>query len=1262
MAKQIIDGCTAATHIAYALSDVATIYPITPIASMGETAQKWGMQGRKNYMGMPMRVAEMESELGAAGATHGALAAGSLATTFTNSQGLMLMLPNMYKMAGNLVPAVFHVGARTLATHALSIFGDHSDVMATRASGFTYLSSASVQETMDLALVAHLAAIEGGLPVCHFFDGWRISNQMDTIELIDYNTIFSLVNWQKIHEFRSNALNPEHPSLRGSAQNADVFFQNAEAANSRYAAFPAIIQEMMNKVATVTNRQYHLFDYFGAADPEIVIIAMGSSCEVIELTINELNKQGYKTGLVKVRLYRPWSGDDLLRAIPESAKVVVTLDRTKEAGAEGEPLFKDVATAAMTGGRNFRMMGGRYGLASKEFNPAMVKAICDEASKPSPKRFFTVGITDDVTHLSLPVDYTFCLPSPGTAQAIFYGIGSDGTVGATKQAARIIGNSDNLYAQAYFQYSAKKSGGYTISELRFSANPIKADYGIENADYVGCNKATYVSRFSLLNKLKPGGIFVLNCPWSNVELADRLPAAMRKELADKKIRFYTINAQAIAESAGLGNRVNMIMETVFFHLIGVIPFDTAMQKLRQEITSSYMHEGADIVNKNLHAVDMAVQALRPIAIPQQWSTTPQTSENSASSAINGQKGLPSTTDFFNNISRRCLHLEGNSLPVSVFTPDGRMPMGTTAFEKRRIAVSIPRWNPDKCVECTECSLVCAHAAIRPYLLDSNEMAKAPSSLLTRPGEGAEPLKHMRYRIQVYPEDCTGCSSCAVICPGHALSMTPIAEELPLQLPLLEFVEKNVSVKNDLIPRFTVNGSQFNQPLLQFSGACAGCGETPYVKLLTQLFGERMIIANATGCSSVWGANYPSNAYCVRNTDRRGPAWGNSLFEDNAEYGYGMAVSCRQRRNELANAMQNAIKSGKTPKPLCEAMELWLSASEIPEASEVAGKKIIELINATPQSQITDEMTLILHNADMLGKKSIWAIGGDGWAYDIGFAGLDHVLASGEDINILVLDTECYSNTGGQTSKATPLGAVTKYSTNGKRTFKKDLGRMMMTYGTVYVASVALGANYQQTIDALREAEAYPGPSIVIAYCPCINHGIRAGMGNSIVEERKAVEAGYWPIYRYNPLLAAHNLSPYISDTVAAENKRSVNGLPATGSPTIAESSDQTAAGEGAWMNVNDETTPLTVDYPAQAHTSANLPQQPTPQKNNQANNTNSYEATLFPPQRLFEFLDGEDRYADIRLVAPQSADRLRATLSARTQLLHQILSGLTHVI
>lgn len=1256
MAKQIMDGCTAAAHIAFALSDVATIYPITPVASMGETAQKWGMQGRRNYMGVPMRVEELESELGAAGATHGALAAGSLATTFTNSQGLMLMVSNMYKMAGNMVPAVFHVGTRSLATHALSIFGDHSDIMATRATGFAFLGSASVQETMDLALVAHLAAVEGSLPVCHFFDGWRTSNQMATIDVIDYESIWPLLNWDRIHEFRSRALNPVHPSLRGSAQNPDVYFQNAEAANTAYNAFPAIVQGVMDKVAAVTGRHYHLFDYAGAPDADVVAVSMGSSCEVIGQTVEWLNAHGYKVGQVKVRLFRPFSGANLMEVIPKSVKTVIVLDRTREAGAEGEPLFKDVATAAMIAGRgDLRVIGGRYGLSSKDFTPAMVKAVFDEGLRAACRRFFTVGINDDVTHLSLDFDADFTLPADGMSQAVFYGMGSDGTVGATKQAAGIIGNAEGLYAQAYFSYSAKKSGGYTISELRFARTPIAAEYGICDADYVACNKDTYVTRFKVADRLRHGGRFVLNCAWSDNELSQKLPASLRKALADKSAEFYVIDAQAIAREVGLGVRVNMIMETVFFKLSGVMDFAAAVTALKKEISSAYMHEGADVVEKNLKAVDMAAGALRKVQVPAQWGEASQKSACGVNT-FSQQVGMLPTHDFFRNVAEPCNRLEGGMLPVSAFTPDGRMPMGTTAFEKRCIAIDVPMWDFEKCVECTECSLVCSHAAIRPFLLDASEMAKAPDSLTTRQGEGAEALKPLRYRIQVYPEDCTGCGSCATVCPGHALTMMPAAEQIASQMPLLDFVQRNVTVKDRILPRFTINGSQFNQPLLQFSGACAGCGETPYVKLLTQLFGERMIIANATGCSSIWGANYPSNAYCVRDSDGRGPAWGNSLFEDNAEYGYGMAVSCRQRRQALAAAMKRAIGSGALSDGMRHAMQKWLDVSGIPEQSDAAGDALVRLIEAVEPAGRSAEMNAILHNADMLGKKSVWAIGGDGWAYDIGFAGLDHVLASGEDINILVMDTECYSNTGGQTSKATPLGAVTKYSPYGKRTFKKDLGRMMMTYGTVYVASVALGANYQQTIDALREAEAYPGPSVVMAYCPCINHGIRAGMGDSIVEERKAVECGYWPIYRFNPLLAAQRLSPYIADAVAGEQGGGAYGsLPAVGSPSGVEHDGMAAAGEGLWIKVSDEAHTLTVDYPivaaADALSSANV----QPESLSEA-------AALFPPERLNAFLDGEDRYADIRLVAPLSAQRLRSALSTRTQLLHTLLKSLERMM
>lgn len=1225
--KQIMDGCTAATHVAFALSDVATIYPITPVASMGETAQKWGMQGRKNYMGMPMSVKEMESELGAAGATHGAAAAGALATTFTNSQGLMLMISNMYKIAGNRLPVVFHVGARSLATHALSIFGDHQDVMATRATGFAFLCSTSVQEVMDLATVAHLAALEGSTPVCHFFDGWRTSNEMSTIDVIPYNDLFGLIDRKKVQAFRARALNPEHPVLRGSAQNPDVYFQNAEAQNPFYDRFPAIVQEKMDALAAVTGRQYHLFDYHGAADATTVVIAMGSSCKVAELTVDYLNSQGYKAGVVTVHLFRPFSPEALIKAIPPTVRTVVTLDRTKEPGADGEPLYKDVATALLTYGPGHftsslpRIMGGRYGLSSKDFTPAMVKAILDEAAKPAPRRFFTVGITDDVTKLSLDVDSSFMLPVEGVTSAIFYGFGSDGTVGATRQAASIIGDTEGMFAQAYFSYSAKKSGGYTISQLRFSKSPVEEEFGIEEADYVACHKSAYVDRFHMLTHLKHGGVFVLNCPWKPEELADRLPAAMLRELAARRPQFYIINAEEIAHQVGLGNRINTIMETVFMKLTGAIDFDKAISQLKSQITKAYMHEGGEVVAANLQAIDRAIGALVKVEIPDSWadahdSAALDSAESVEVRATSFLSPLPAGDSplekFVREISAPCLQLRGDSLPVSLFKADGRMPMGTTAFERRRIAYRVPQWDPDKCVECTECSFVCPHAAIRPFLLTDAQLHEAPAGTLTRPASEAK-LKGLHFRIQTYPEDCTGCSSCATICPGHALTMVPMAPQADAQRPLLRYCREKVGENGSVLPRFTINGSQFQKPLLEFSGACAGCGETPYIKLLTQLFGERMIIANATGCSSVWGANYPSNAYCTR-PDGRGAAWGNSLFEDNAEYGYGMAVSCRQRREGLLAAARQIAGASGASTDLKQAAQSWIDAFHAPEKSRETGIALVAEIRKHPAPEGLDQsFKTITDNADLLGKPSVWAIGGDGWAYDIGFAGLDHVLASGENINLLVMDTECYSNTGGQTSKATPLSAVTKYSPDGKRTFKKDLGRMMMSYGTVYVASIALGANMQQAIDAMREAEAYPGPSLIICYCPCINHGIRAGMGSAMIEERRAVATGYWQLYRYNPLMAANGLDPYILDSLDPSVK--INDLPYHGTPSAAETTDDLDASEGPGIRVADEKAKLTVDYDRPDIAS------------------------------LDAFLDGEDRYADLRIVAPDKVAALRKALA-----------------
>lgn len=1163
--KKIVDGCTAATYSAYAFSEVATIYPITPIASMGETADKWNVAGVKNLLGSPMQVKEMESELGAAGATHGALAAGALATTFTASQGLMLMIPNMYKISGELLPGVFHVGCRSLATQALSIFGDHQDVMACRATGFAMLASASVQETHDLAIVSHLAALEGSVPVLHFFDGWRTSNEMSTIEMLPYEEMLPLVPHDKIKAFRRRAMNPEHPDLRGSAQNSDVYFQNREAANRFYNAFPAIVQEQMDKVAPVLGRSYHLFDYVGAADAERIIISMGSSCDVVEETVNYLNGLGEKVGLVKVRLYRPFSAEHLLASIPQSVKAIAVLDRTKEPGSEGEPLYLDVATALFKAKRNITLIGGRYGLSSKEFDPSMAARIFEELSKPNPKDGFTIGIDDDVTHTSLEVEnHIYTLP-PKISQAVFYGMGSDGTVGATKMAAKIIGDTENLYAQAYFHYSAKKSGGYTLSELRIGPSPIHSAYGIEDADIVVCNKDTYVRRFDIVKNLKDGGILLLNSAWTAEDMETAFPPELKRKIAEKKIRLFNIDGFKIAAIHGLGVRINTIMLTAYLKLVPVVPFEEAYSQLRELISSTYVHEGNAVVDTNLAAIEDAAAGIQEIKYPASWL-----------SASDFSKPTENVPTYISEIAKPCLDLEGDKLPVSAFTPDGTMPMGTTAYEKRRIALNIPQWDVEKCVECTLCSLVCAHASIRPLLINREEKEDAPADMISKAAE--EPaLKDLQYRIQVYPEDCTGCGSCTVVCPGKALSMQPIDTQIDMQKELLSYAQQHITVKDDLQPRNTISGSQFHEPMLQFSGACAGCGETPYVKLLTQLMGERMLIANATGCSSIWGANFPSNAYCT-NRHGQGPAWGNSLFEDNAEYGFGMAVALAHRRERIVELAGIVANSPETPEELKTALENWLQVKDNKEKSAEMGKMAVEALKKYPTLQVVPEL---LDGYDLFAKKSVWIIGGDGWAYDIGFGGLDHVLAQNVDVNVLVMDTECYSNTGGQTSKATPLGAVMKYASDGKRTFKKDLGRMMMTYGNVYVASVALGANYKQTLDAFLEADAYPGPSIVIAYCPCIEHGIRiqdgvAGMSHSIVEEKKAVLAGYWQLYRFNPL-----------------------------APT---GSNQ-----------------LTVDYAK-------------------------------PDGSMTAFLDGEDRYADLKMVDPKESAVLRPELETRCDDLFDLLT------
>lgn len=1093
----VMDGCTAAAYVAFGLSDVATVYPITPIASMGQTAMLWGKQGKKNIFGAPLVVKEMESELGAAGATHGALCGGALATTFTASQGLMLMIPNMYKMAGELLPAVFHVGTRSLATHALSIFGDHQDVMACRATGFAFLASSNVQATHDLGIVAHLAAVEGRVPVCHFFDGWRTSNQLETIRITDYKDMAAIMPMQAVQDFRNRAMDPQRPDLRGTAQNPDVYFQNAEAANPYYLAMPGIVQKAMDKVAALTGRQYHLFDYVGAPDARVVLVSMGSSGEVIEQTLPALEALGLKVGVVKVRLYRPFDARALMAAIPQSVERLVVLDRTREPGAQGEPLYKDVCTAVMQSGRGLDVLGGRYGLSSKEFNPAMVHAVVLNALAEQPKREFTVGIDDDVTHLSLPPATAPVVPAEGaTLRSVFYGFGSDGMVGATKQLARVMSLECGYWAQAYFTYSAKKSGGYTISELRLGHEPVRAEYEIHSAQYVACSKSEYVNRYDLAERLEAGGTFVLNSQWGTPQLwQQHVPAALLRALAAKKVRVYNIDATAIAAKHNLGSRVNMIMATAYLYLMrSDIDFNKALEALKQLVTTTYAHEGNQVVNDNLAAISETIQQLVAIPVPAGWARLQP-------APVATDRNLP---PFVRDVARKCDRLKGNTIPVSALSPDGVIPPGTTAYEKRRVAINIPHWLPDKCVQCTLCSFVCSHAAIRPFLLTAAQKAQAPAQVVTTPATG-QALKGYQWRIQVYAEDCTGCGSCATVCPGRALEMVPLQQDMDTDIQSLDWVQQNVPYRTDVLPRFDIRGSQLQQPLMEFSGACGGCGETPYVKLLTQLFGERLVIANATGCSSIWGADFPSNPYTV-NHQGHGPAWGNSLFEDNAEYGYGIAVALDSRRRAIMAAVQ-ALQGSALPG--AAQAKAWLE-NPSPDTAQA-------LTRAIGPNPADANSRYIMDNATMLTPKSVWAIGGDGWAYDIGFAGVDHVLARRTNINLLVLDTECYSNTGGQMSKATPLGCVAKYAPQGKRTYKKDLGRMMMTYPDLYVAQISMGANPMQAIKALQEAEAYPGPSVVIAYCPCINHGIRKGMGNAMVEERNAVLSGYWQLYRRNPL-------------------------------------------------------------------------------------------------------------------------------------------------
>ena len=1127
MAKfmKTVDGNTAAAHVAYAFTDVAAIFPITPSSNMAEAVDDWSAQGRKNIFGQKVNVVEMQSEAGAAGAFHGSLQAGALTTTFTASQGLLLMLPNMYKVAGGLLPGVFHVSARALATSALSIFGDHQDVMAARQTGCVLLASGSVQEVADIAPVAHLAAIEGKLPFIHFFDGFRTSHEIQKVELLEYSDYASLLNMEAVKAFRDSALSPNHPVTRGTAQNDDIYFQTREASNKYYNNIVGVVEKYMAKMSELTGRKHGLFNYYGDENAKNIIIAMGSVTETIEETIDYLNAKGGSYGLVKVHLYRPFSNKHLLEAIPASAERICVLDRTKEPGSTGEPLYLDVRNAFFDVENAPMIIGGRYGLGSKDVTPTDIKTVFDNLTSEKPKNNFTLGIVDDVTNTSLEKSESIKIAHPGTVRSKFWGLGSDGTVGANKQAIKIIGDNTDKYAQAYFAYDSKKSGGITMSHLRFGDAPIRSTYLIDEADYIACHNQSYVNQYDLLKGLKEGGVFVLNTIWSQEELEQHLPAKMKKFIADNNINFYTVNATKIAQEIGLGNRINMIMQSAFFKLAAIIPETEAVEYLKDSIKKAYGKKGEKVVNMNFEAVEAGLNALVKIDVPANWSNAEE-----LEMAVDSDE-----PEFIKNILRPMNAQEGNNLPVSAFEglEDGTFPAGTAAYEKRGVAVNVPEWITDNCIQCNQCAYVCPHACIRPVLVNEEEAANAPESFNTKKaiGKGFEGLQ---YRMQVSPMDCTGCGNCADICPAKqkALVMKPLdTQEVEVENWAFAVDTTKVAPKGDIMAPTTVKGSQFRQPLIEFSGACAGCGETPYIKLVTQLFGDRMMIANATGCSSIWGGSAPSTPYTV-NHEGKGPSWSNSLFEDNAEFGYGMMLGVKQMRNKIAETMQTLLTMD-----ICEsakeAFNAWLEAREDGEASKAASEKVLEELAGTcscADEEVKSLLAEIESRKDYLVKRSQWILGGDGWAYDIGYGGLDHVLASGENVNVLVFDTEIYSNTGGQASKSTPVAAMAKFAAAGKRSKKKDLGMMAMSYGNVYVAQVGMGADKNQLMKAIIEAEKHDGPSLIIAYSPCISHGIKEGMGRAQANIEKAVKAGYWHLYRYNPQLKAEGKNPFTLDS------------------------------------------------------------------------------------------------------------------------------------
>ena len=1102
-----MDGNHAAAHASYAFTDVAAIFPITPSSVMAEATDEWATQGRLNMFGQTVQVTEMQSEAGAAGTVHGSLAAGALTTTYTASQGLLLMIPNLYKVAGERLPGVFNVSARALASHALSIFGDHSDVYACRQTGACMLCESSVQEVMDLTPVAHLSAIKGRLPFINFFDGFRTSHEIQKIETWDYEDLKEMTDFDAIQAWRDQCLNPNHPCQRGSAQNPDIFFQAREAINPYYDAMPAIVQEYMDKVNAKIGTDYKLFNYYGAADAEKVIIAMGSVCDTIEETIDYLMAAGEKVGVVKVRLYRPFSAEALVAAIPETAKQITVLDRTKEPGALGEPLYLDVVAALK--GTKFNdtpIFTGRYGLGSKDTTPAQIVAVYNNTEKQK----FTIGINDDVTHLSLELGAPLVTTPEGTINCKFWGLGADGTVGANKNSIKIIGDNTDMYAQAYFDYDSKKSGGVTMSHLRFGKSPIKSTYLIHKANFVACHNPSYVRKYNMVQELVDGGTFLLNCPWDMEGLEKHLPGQVKKFIADHNIKFYVIDGIKIGKEIGLGGRINTVLQSAFFKLANIIPEEQAIELMKAAAKATYGRKGDAIVQMNYDAIDAGAKQVVEITVPESWKNAED--EDIIAKAVTGKR--QDVVDFVNNIQHAVNAQEGNNLPVSAFNDyvDGTTPSGAAAFEKRGIAVDIPVWNPENCIQCNRCSYVCPHAVIRPVAMTEEEAAAAPEGTQTLPLTG---MAGYKFSIVVSALDCTGCGSCVNVCPGKkgakAIAMANMEANAGCQAAFDYAVE--LPAKTDVVAKFkenTVKGSQFKQPLLEFSGACAGCGETPYAKLITQLFGDRMYIANATGCSSIWGNSSPSTPYTV-NAKGQGPAWSNSLFEDNAEFGYGMLLAQNAIRDGL-KAKVEALVAGDAPADVKEAGQEWLDTYTVGATNGTATDKLIAALEACGCDKAQD----ILKNKDYLGKKSQWIFGGDGWAYDIGFGGVDHVLASGKDINIMVFDTEVYSNTGGQASKSTQPGAVAQFAAGGKEVKKKDMASIAMSYGYVYVAQIAMGADYNQTVKALAEAEAYPGPSLIIAYAPCINHGIKKGMSKAQTEEELAVKSGYWHLFRFNP--------------------------------------------------------------------------------------------------------------------------------------------------